>query len=218
MNTLFLNIKRLLCGSGAMTALLLLMPSAAHSAVPAGSEFDSTMTPAAGGMIGIATVRPQDPVAAIFTNPATLTQMPGSNEFLFGLTYGNLDLRADDTPTGVFGGYKADSDLRSIAIPHFAAVHRFNSKFVGAMGITGLSGLGGDFRDDPPPFPGISAFAGPISDLKVFGGAFTGAYEFNDTWSAGGSMIVTIASAQAGLFGQTASARVRLMTAALVAW
>lgn len=186
-----------------LVTCLLFMPLASYAAVPMGSEFDSTMTPAAGGMVGIGTVRPQDPLSGIFSNPATLTQT-GGNEFLIGLTYGNLDLRADDSPSGAFGGYKGDSDLRDIALPHFAATHRLNSKLVGAIGITAISGLGGDFRDDPAP-GGFGAFEGPISDLKVFAGAFSGAYQVNDSVSMGGSVIVGIGIFQGGLFGQTAS-------------
>jgi long-chain fatty acid transport protein len=179
------------------------LPAPTRAAIPMGSEFDSTMSPAAGGMLGIGTVRPQDPLAAIFSNPSTLTQTRGSNEFLVGLTYGNLDLRADDSPSGAFGGYKGDSNLRDIALPHFAAVHRFNDRMVGSIGITAVSGLGGDFRDDPPP--GFPPNTGPLSDLKVFAGAFSGAYKFNDSFSAGASMIVGIGMFQGGLFSQSAT-------------
>ncbi len=172
-----------------------------HAAVPSGSEFDTSLIPGSGGLGGVATVRPQDPVSAIFANPATLTSLDGSNQFAIGITYGRLDLRADSGPIpGVTPGFDGRSNLDTVFLPHFAATHRFNEKFVGAIGITGLSGLGSDFRETPG-LPG----GGVISDLKLFGGAFSGAYQVNDQLSLGASLIMGLGSLQVGLFQSSAT-------------
>jgi long-chain fatty acid transport protein len=60
-----------------------------------GSDFDITMTPAAGGMAGVGIVRPQDPVASVFGNPATLTQLEGETSFTIGGTYLDVTAKAD---------------------------------------------------------------------------------------------------------------------------
>lgn len=172
------------------------------AATPAGSEFDTTLMPGAGGMAGAASsTRPQDPVSAIFANPATLTSLKGSNQFAVGITYGRLDLRAEgDVEEFGIIGFKGRSNLDTIFLPHFGATHRFNDKFVGAIGITGLSGLGSDFRETPL-IPG----GGVISDLKLFGGAFSGAYQVNEKLSLGASMIMGLGSLQVGLFQNSAT-------------
>ncbi len=48
-----------------------------------GIELHNTMMPASGGMAGASITRPQDPLSAMNANPATLTQMQGTN-FTFG--------------------------------------------------------------------------------------------------------------------------------------
>lgn len=190
-------------GLNLVAALALMVPVSAYSASPSGSEFDTTMTPAAGGMMGVASAKMSDPVAAIFNNPATLTQQAGNNAFAIGATYGRLDLRANSdgvTPVGFTGPVDGDTELRDIALPHFAATQRLGPKFVAAMGITGLSGLGSDFRNTPN-LPGN----GVTSDLKLFGAAMTGAYQVNDQLSVGASFLIGLGSFQAGLFANTAS-------------
>ncbi len=202
MNNIFIDVIRLVTRLNFLALFLLLSSSITYAAVPMGSEFDSTMSPRAGGMMGISSAYMMDPVAAIFSNPATLTQQQGSNAFEVGMTYGRLDLRATSNGVNALGAgaIDGDSELRDIVLPHFAATQRFSPKLVGAMGITGISGLGSDFRNTPG-IPGN----GITSDLKLFGGTFTGAYEATDNLSIGASLILGIGMFQAGLFSNTAS-------------
>ncbi len=48
-----------------------------------GSDTQNVLTPAAGGMAGVSLAMPQDVPAAVFGNPATLTQFRGS-QFTMG--------------------------------------------------------------------------------------------------------------------------------------
>lgn len=182
--------------------LLAISFNSSFAATPAGSEFDTTLMPGSGGMAGAgSSTRPQDPISAIFANPATLTSLKGSNQFAVGITYGRLDLRSESGPQpGLTPGYDGRSNLNDVWLPHFGATHRFNDKFVGAIGITGLSGLGSDFRETEG-IPG----GGVTSDLKLFGGAFSGAYQVNDKLSLGASLIMGIGSLQVGLFQNTST-------------
>lgn len=97
--------RRVASRVGSVTPFFLLILSAGPAqAGPHGSEFDLTLTPAAGGMEGVGIARPQDPVAMLFANPATLTQLEGKTAFTIGATYASPDLDARGGPTDLFGG------------------------------------------------------------------------------------------------------------------
>jgi len=102
--------------SCALSFLMLgLLPGLAVAG-PHGSEFDLTLTPAAGGMEGVGIARPQDPVAMLFANPATLTQLKGSSAFTIGATFASPKLKARGQPTDLFGGRHRPA--RSTRRPH----------------------------------------------------------------------------------------------------
>ncbi len=176
--------------------------SGVSHAGPRGSEFDLTLTPAAGGMEGVGTARPQDPIAMLFGNPSTLTQIEGKNEFTIGATFAAPKLLADGTPTDLFGGpagpapltgfFDGQSRITELVAPHAAAIHRITPKLVVGMGITGISGLGSDFRD-------VAGLPNIIADLKLFGGNMTAAYQLTDNFSIGGTITIGIGNLQAGL-------------------
>ena len=65
-------MKRVITDVRFLTGLFLIICSISVYAGPRGSEFDCTLMPAAGGMEGVGTARPQDPVCMLFANPATL--------------------------------------------------------------------------------------------------------------------------------------------------
>ena len=171
---------------------------------PRGSEFDLTLTPAAGGMEGVGTARPQDAVAMLFGNPSTLTQLEGKNEFLIGATFASPQLAATGLPTDLFGGpaagapltgnFSGSSRITELVAPHAAALQRITPRLVAGMGITAISGLGSDFRD-------VAGIPNIIADLKLFGGNMAAAYKVNDKLSIGGTFTVGLGNLQAGLTG-----------------
>ncbi|REJ73965.1 MAG: hypothetical protein DWQ29_18205, partial [Planctomycetota bacterium] len=61
-----------------------------------GIELHNTMMPASGGMAGVSIARPQDPLSAINGNPATLSQMKGTN-FTFGGAWADATMNFDQT-------------------------------------------------------------------------------------------------------------------------
>ena len=183
---------------GLWAGLALGLPGA--EAAPRGSEFDLTLTPATGGMEGAGIARPQDPIAMIFGNPATLTQMEGTDSGTLGMSFvsPNLEASGDGTSpfTGVFDG---ESALDKAVMPHAGIVHRFNDKLVGGFGFTGISGLGSDFRAVSAALPQL------VADLKLFGGNFVGAYEVTPKLSIGGTFTLGIGALHVGLVENTAA-------------
>lgn len=188
---------------GMIAAPILVVLSSGHAeAGPRGSEFDLTLTPAAGGMEGVGIVRPQDPVAMLFGNPATMTQLNGSFAFTLGASYVSPDLQATNSSTNpnpfVAPGAHGKSDLTDAALPHAAALHRVNDKWVIGAGVTGVSGLGSDFRDEPG-FPNL------IADLKLFGANVVAGYQVTPELSVGAALTLGIGALQAGLLENSAS-------------
>jgi len=187
--------------------LLTLVSGVAHAG-PHGSEFDLTLTPAAGGMEGVGIVRPQDPVAMLFANPATLTQLEGKTSFIIGATYVSPDLDASGGPTDLFGGTVAegtfnpqaaltgsfddDSTFTTGAVPHAVVIQRLSEKLVVGFGLTGVSGLGSEWRNTPG-LPNL------IADLGLFGTNMSAAYQVTDKLSLGATFTLGIASLQVGL-------------------
>ncbi len=193
--------NRLATGTLAAFLALALAPAGGEAA-PRGSEFDTTLGPASGGMEGVAVARPQDAIGMLFANPATLTQLGARNEFLLGAAFVSPDLDASGPPTDLFGGppdqapltgaFDDDSRLDAALAPNAAALHRFGDDLVAGFGFTAVSGLGGDFRN-------VEGLPNLISDLKIFGANFGAAYQVTDAWSVGAVGTLGIGSLQIGL-------------------
>ncbi len=208
-------MKNLFLGSTVsytISFLLLSLSSGVAEAGPHGSEFDLTLTPAAGGMEGVGIARPQDPVAMVFANPATLTQLEGSTAFTLGATFAAPDLKASGEPTDLFGGtasagtfnpaaaltgpFSGSSSFDDTAAPHAVVIQRLSDKLVVAFGFTGVSGLGSDWRE-------VQNVPNLIADLGLFGSNFSAGYKVSDKLSIGGSFTLGIASLQVGLTEST---------------
>lgn len=204
-------MKNILLGSTSkytLSFLLLGLLSAGAQAGPHGSEFDLTLTPAAGGMEGVGIARPQDAVAMLFANPATLTQLEGNTTFIIGATYVSPNLEAHGEPTDLFGGtvsggdfnpaaaltgnFKGTSSFDDGAVPHAVVIQRLSEKLVVGFGLTGISGLGSDWRE-------VDGVPNLIADLGLFGTNMSAAYQVTDKLSIGATFSLGIASLQVGL-------------------
>lgn len=188
------------------SAALAALGAASAQAGPSGSELDLSFMPAAGGMEGVGTVRPQDAVAQVFGNPATMTQLEGETSFVFGGSFISPDLNSKGTlsapgPGGALVGVPFDgrSKLDDLAVPHAAVLQRLTPNLVVGMGITGVSGLGSDFRNTFPAALSLTA------DLKLFGANMSAAYQLTEDISVGGALTVGIGSLQVGTVPSTAS-------------
>ena len=176
----------------------------AHAS-PRGSEFDASLGPASGGMEGVAVARPVDSIGMLFSNPATLGQADSDHEFLIGGTFVSPDLDASGQPTELdgsppdgdpspplTGAFDGESDLDASVAPNAAAVQRITDDLVAGMGISAISGLGGDFRD-------VQGLPNLISDLKIFGANAGVAYDVTDRLTVGAVGTLGIGQLQMGL-------------------
>lgn len=161
-----------------------------------GSDLDISLTPTAGGMAGVGIVRPQDPVARQFGNPATYTQISGETEFTLGGALLLVDAHAnhDGSITGV--PFSTDSDATSYLLPEVAVQQRLSPKLVFGAGIHSTTGLGSDFRD-------VSPLVGPLVELIVFGADAGVAYEVTDRLSIGASAMLGFGLLELGLVSNT---------------
>ena len=161
-----------------------------------GSDLDISLTPAAGGMGGVGLVRPQDPVARQFGNPATLTQLDGQTSMTLGGSYLNVDARAehDGSITGV--PFDERSDASHYLLPEVAAQQRVSDDIVLGGGIHTITGLGSDFRTASPTVE-------PIVELVVFGANFGGAYDVTDNLTLGASTTLGFGLLELGLTSNT---------------
>ncbi|SDG01333.1 long-chain fatty acid transport protein [Limimonas halophila] len=175
------------------------------NASPRGSEFDASLGPASGGMEGVAVARPVDSIGMLFSNPATLGQATTEHEFLLGGTFVSPDLDASGQPTELDGSapdndpsppltgqFDGESDLDASVAPNAAAIQRFSEDLVAGMGISAISGLGGDFRN-------VSGLPNLVSDLKIFGANFGVAYDVTDRLTLGAVGTLGIGQLQMGL-------------------
>lgn len=183
--------------------------SNAHAG-PMGSELDLGMMPASGGMEGVGIARPQDNGSMIFGNPATLTQLKGMTSFTLGGSYVSPSLKANGTfavpnPAGpttlppVLAPINGKSKINDLAMPNAAVIQRLSPNMVAAMGLTGLSGLGSDWRNVLP------ASFSLVADLKLFGMGMSVAYKISENISIGGTFLLGIGSLQVGTVPSTAA-------------
>ncbi|PCH85509.1 MAG: hypothetical protein COB89_01975 [Piscirickettsiaceae bacterium] len=91
---------------GVAAGMAMLVASTGAQAASAGTDFGLTAHTIAGGMAGAAYTRPQEASAAVFGNPATLTQFPGVN-FNFGaalVILTEIKVETDTTLSADIGG------------------------------------------------------------------------------------------------------------------
>jgi long-chain fatty acid transport protein len=152
-----------------------------------GIEFHNKLMPASGGMGGASLARPQDNLSAINGNPATLTQMPGTQVSFGGAwaepTYNITQLATlplvgvdpysakSHQPGGIAGNIGVTQELSAGGVP-----------MVFGLGLVTGAGAGVSFRQVPESngtaatylnLDMIAALGVPLTDRLSFGGAFT---------------------------------------------
>lgn len=162
-----------------------------------GSDFDISMTPAAGGMAGVGLVRPQDPVAAAFGNPATMSQLQGETSFTLGGTYLDVTAKADHDGSITGAPFSASSESDSYLLPQTAALQRIGDDLVVGGGITVNSGLGADFRN-------VSPIIRPKVEFLSFAANFGAAYDLTEDLTIGASATLGFGLLELGLVDNTA--------------
>jgi len=170
------------------------LASGSVSATSIGSDFNIKLTPAAAGMGGVGYVSPQDPVASVFGNPATLTQLKGDTDFSFGATYLNVfnKASADGTVVPAFSG---DIEMEHYFLPEIAVRQRVTDNLVLGSGLQVVSGLGADYRTSSPLNPTVTYI--------TYGANMAAAYALTPKTSIGGSLTLAYSLLEFGLVANT---------------
>lgn len=167
-----------------------------------GTDSQNVMAPAAGGMAGVSTARPQDVPSAIFGNPATLSQFQGTQFTLGGgwveayptvTNTERLDLPSYTSRTQGFVATEigVTQDLRSRGVPGTVG-----------LGIAGVSGLGAEYRGQAPEVQNpVNLISGEYMVLGVNLGA---GVEVAEGLSAGATVTLGTGFSQLGLVPSTA--------------
>ena len=107
--------------------------------------------PSSRAMGGTGIAAPQDTISAIFSNPAALSQIVGS-QFDFAGTYFAPTVKADVTaPAPMGGSWKATSQDAPYAIPAIGLATPINEKMNFGIAAYGVSGMGVDYRNKDLP-------------------------------------------------------------------
>jgi long-chain fatty acid transport protein len=170
-------------------------------ALPKGANFSVSMKPASGGMSGAAFAMPQEVSAAVFGNPATLTQFPGTQ---FGLGASILKIKLENTQTGAGGTNLSDSAADNYVIPDAAFSRQIGESWVIGAGIQVGAGLGADFRDDPVRVGAVPGTELPFnSELLSFNANLSTAKQITPSLSIGAAATVGFGLLQIGTVGQS---------------
>lgn len=178
-----------------------------------GTDVNLGINPAAGGMVGAAYARPEEPSAAIFGNPATLTQFKGFN-MNFGASFLMIDATNKQSfsgPTGSFE-HRSTSDADNYLVPNLGVTLELAQGVVLGVGLEADAGLGADYRDDPILLTAGAApslgFPTPISlpvvvELISFNANLALAYQVNEKLSVGAAGTAGFGLVQFGTSGTT---------------
>ncbi|PHS72572.1 MAG: long-chain fatty acid transport protein [Cycloclasticus sp.] len=166
---------------GVAAGMAMLVASTGAQAASAGTDLNLSAHTIAGGMAGAAYTRPQEASAAVFGNPATLTQFPGVN-FNFGATLISLtDVQVEtDTLLDVGGGGESsqtvvpfhvdhDSGADNYIVPTLGITLQVSPNLTLGLGLEADAGLGADYRDDP-----LQLYAGAVQGAEDAFGPLVG--------------------------------------------
>ncbi len=214
---------------GVAAGMAMLVASTGAQAASAGTDLNLSAHTIAGGMAGAAYTRPQEASAAVFGNPATLTQFPGVN-FNFGATLISLtDIQVEtDTTLHVGAGDFAfhedhDSGADNYIVPTLGISLQVSPNLTLGLGLEADAGLGADYRDDPlqlfagavngantafGPLVGLEMLNGPVAapllvEVISFNANIAAGYKVNNALSVGGALTIGFGLAQLGTSGPT---------------
>lgn len=166
------------------------MASGGAQAISTGTDLNLSAKAAAGGMGGAAYTMPQEASAAVFGNPATLTQFKGFN-MNFGASYLDYDLTSKDVSNaaagalGVPNGTTHTNDAGSYIVPDFGLTLELAPGLVIGTGLELDAGLGADYRDDPI-LNGLNLHV----ELISFNANLAAGYQLTDQWSVGAAATI----------------------------
>jgi len=207
---------------GAAVGTALSLGSAGAIAGPHGFDLHNVLNGAAASFAGTSIAHTEDPVSAVFGNPATLAQYFGGTHFMFGATFympratmvhdGSAP-HAVSGLTALDGLVEADNALTSsalstlsfdatskadvYAVPQVAVTQDLSGlgiPVVLGVGVTATNGIGVDYKHE-------SNSLGAAAELINLGVNAGIGMKLSDTLDVGVAMTITYAMLEAGLTG-----------------
>jgi len=207
---------------GAAVGTALSLGSAGAIAGPHGFDLHNVLNGASASFAGTSIAHTEDPVSAVFGNPATLTQYYGGTNFAFGATFymprvqmvhdGSAGYATGEAAASVdidggaagrgnadSGGYSFDARSKAdvYAVPAVAVTQDLSGlgiPVVLGVGVTATNGIGVDYKHSPNSL----GAAAELINLGVNAGI---GMKMSDTLDVGVSMTITYAMLEAGLTG-----------------
>jgi long-chain fatty acid transport protein len=170
-----------------------------------GTDTQNVLTPAAGGMAGVSLAQPQDVPAAIFGNPATLTQFRGTQFTLGGSWVEGYPTVSNNGSLNGGVPFSVTSRTQGFAVPEVGVIQDLRPVGLpGAFGIglAGLSGLGAEYRGRAPD----GSFLNNVSsEYMVLGINLAMGVQLGEKLSAGAALTLGTGFEQLGFTGPLAS-------------
>tara|TARA_Y100000768_G_scaffold265735_1_gene202940 strand:- start:109 stop:1617 length:1509 start_codon:yes stop_codon:yes gene_type:complete len=206
---------------GAAVGTALSLGSAGAIAGPHGFDLHNVLNGASAALAGTSTAHVEDPVSAVFGNPATLTTYYGGTNFMFGATFympratmvhdgsaghavtqlgGSYTNRGGTTNTenrAQIYGFDSTSKADVYAVPQVAVTQDLSGlgiPVVLGVGVTATNGIGVDYRH-------TSNSIGAGAELINLGVNAGIGMKMSDTLDVGVAMTITYAMLEAGLTG-----------------
>lgn len=171
------------------------LAASSANALTIGDDFQLKTSPASAGMAGVGYISPQDAVASVYGNPASLTQLEGDTDFTFGATYANVNNKGSADGTGLGAAWEGDIEMEHYLLPSIAFRQRLTDKLVLGGGVQVISGLGSDYRSN-------NALQPTVTYLN-FGANAAAGYQLTDKTSIGATVTVSYALLELGLVSNT---------------
>lgn len=181
------------------TLIGMLTTSSAAFAGTFGTDLNNNMLPATAGMGGASIARTVEPAAAVFGNPATLTEYNKGTSFTFGATFFDPKLEAEHDGSITGTPWKGTSNADKYLVPTIAVTQAFTSNLVAGLGLTAQSGVGSDFRDTENSL-------NPTGELILFHANIGLGYKLTENLSLGATATIGNGYFQASLSDATGSA------------
>lgn len=203
--TLARGVLRIAGGVGGAAALML--ASGGAFALNSGTDMNLSFKPASGGMAGAAYTKPQEASAAVFGNPATLTQFGGTR---FGIGAAYLKPDVEVTQSGAAGTRTSKSEAVGYVVPDAAVSYELGGGWHLGTGIEVDAGLGTDYRNRPITIPSVSTdptVTGlPLMvELLSFNVNLAAAKQLTPQTSVGAALTIGFGLAQLGTTGPSGS-------------
>lgn len=180
-------------------AAVLAMASSGAFALNTGTDLNLSMKAAAGGMAGAAYTKPQEASAALFGNPATMTQFGGTN-FNLGAAYLSPTLENTQSSPGL--SHTSKSGAKDYVAPDLAVTHELGGGWYLGAGVEVDAGIGADFRNSPITLGGNTAATLPlVVELLSFNVNLAAARKLTPQTSVGAALTVGFGMAQLGTAG-----------------